>query len=67
MTEEIQNIVLIRLNEIRKDNAEIKARLSSIEEHMVIFQRDIARLNKGYDTLDARLHRIEDKIQLLDN
>lgn len=73
-TDNIENLILEHLRALRTDMSDIKAdvrdlklRMSSIENYMAIFHLEIARHGSKFDEVDARIERIERRLQLRDN
>jgi archaellum component FlaC len=71
MTEETTNLVLEHLKHIRRvgdetreDMADVKLRVSAIEEHIGQMQIQFGGLNRRMDRFDERLTRVERRLEL---
>jgi hypothetical protein len=53
-----------RVDTLAADSAVMKARSSSIEDQLVGIRGDIALLQRRFDLTDARLDRIEQRLEL---
>ena len=74
MTDNIENLILEHLRALRADVSSIKAdvrdlklRMSSMENYMASFHLEIARHGSKFDEVDARIDRIERRLELRDN
>ena len=73
MTEETENLVLEMLRKIRasqerteQDIADLKLRMSSVENLLGQHQIQFAAVNIRLDRLDERIGRIERRLELVD-
>jgi predicted nucleic acid-binding Zn-ribbon protein len=73
MSDEPENIVLRYLRRIdeRTDRfehnmADLKPRLTSVEEQMSLLRSDVVHVNHRLDRVDERLSRIEKRLDLID-
>ncbi len=73
MTEETENLVVGLLRRIRisverteQDMADVKVRLSAVENLLGQHQMQFAALNSRMDRFDERLARIERRLELVD-
>jgi archaellum component FlaC len=73
MTENVENLILEHLRALRSDVGIIKAdlrdlkiRMSSMENYMASFHLEIARHSAKFDDVDARIERIERRLELGD-
>ena len=74
MTDNIENLILEHLRALRADVSTIKTdvrdlklRMSSMENYMASFHLEIARHASKFDDVDARMDRIERRLELRDN
>ena len=68
-----ENLVLEHLRHIRRvvdetrdDVYDLKVRVSAVEDHLGTQIGQIAQLNKRMDRFDERLHRIENRLGLIE-
>lgn len=73
MTENIENLMLEHLKALRSEVAELRRgqdniiqRLASIESHGHAVYGDVVRHSAGLDDLNARLSRVERRLELRD-
>ncbi len=73
MTDNVENLILEHLRALRADVGIIKAdvrdlklRMSAMENYMASFHVEIARHSSKFDTVDARIDRIERRLELQD-
>ena len=73
MTDEVGNLVLEQLRHMRRtldfvaqDVADLKLRMSAVENHLGQIQIQVAGLNGRMDRFDERLTRIERRLELVD-
>jgi hypothetical protein len=75
MAEQIENLLIEHLkavrnelqtfrSEVRAEMVDIKGRLGSIEDHVVLLHADIAGIHKRLDHHGERLERIDRRLQL---
>ncbi|WP_066476321.1 MULTISPECIES: hypothetical protein [unclassified Sphingomonas] len=55
-----------RLDRIESDLGDIKLRVTASEEHMASMMMSIAGINSRMDKMDARLARVERRLDLTD-
>lgn len=65
MAEEPTNIVLIKLDEIRREQEATNAKIGAIAETLIGIKRDIQTLDARVENLDLTAHRIQSDIKTL--
>lgn len=73
MSEDVANLTLVfmrrldeRLDRLESDIGDIKLRVSATEEHLASMMMSIAGANSRMDKIDARLARVERRLDLTD-
>ncbi len=54
-----------RLGNIEQGNKETAARLSALQTHLLAVEKDVANIYESLGALDARLDRIEKRMDLI--
>jgi hypothetical protein len=62
----LRNEVADFKREMRQDITEIKAHLSSVDEHITLIHRDMFRFTSAHKSLEERIERIEARLELRD-
>jgi hypothetical protein len=63
---EVLKAMQSRLGNIDNGFTEVRTELRAVRGHMVAIQTDIANLYVGYSNVEARLARIEQRLELSD-
>jgi septal ring factor EnvC (AmiA/AmiB activator) len=71
MTDNVENMMLVflrrideRLDRMEGDLGDIKLRMTASEEHLASMMMSLAGVNSRMDKIDARLVRIERRLEL---
>jgi hypothetical protein len=73
MTDNVENMTLVflrriddRLDRMEGDLGDIKLRMTASEEHLASMMMSLAGVNARMDKIDARLGRVERRLDLTD-
>ena len=62
---EVLKSMQARLGNIEQGNKETAARLSALQTHLLAVEKDVANIYESLGALDARLDRIEKRMDLI--